>query len=334
VVSFAQFVSEKSGGAFDVTIAPVVDAWGFGATPNAGSVPNRSELEDLRGSIGFQQLKVRMDPPSLQKLNPLLRIDLSSIAKGHGVDRIVDRLAKLGFDDVFVEIGGEVRAVGSKGGDSWTVGIQVPDMIARDFDIAWELAGDAPAAESMATSGDYRNYVEIDGVRYSHTIDPRTLRPVIHHLASVSVLSDRCMESDAWATALNVMGEKQGSQFAEQSGLSALFLVRDGGEFWRTGTGAFRSYTRMPGSAAEQADGDVKQSGNQTWAVLAITFVAFAVLLFAMAVGVIFSGKSISGSCGGIAGTKAEDGSVSCSLCSNPADACKELRDRMQEKVG
>lgn len=332
VVEFALKVSQQSGGAFDITIGPAVDAWGFGPVSNGGSIPTRAELESLRTNVGFKQLDVRMNPPSLRKQNPALRIDLSAIAKGHGVDRVIEKLQAMGYPNVFVEIGGEVRATGSKGEDDWKVGIQVPDMPTNEFDIAWTLAGQSDAAESMATSGDYRNYVEIDGVRYSHTIDPRTLRPIIHDLASVSVISDRCMESDAWATALNVLGEKKGSQLTQDLGISALFLVRDGNVFWRTGTGQFRSYTRAP-QAASSVAGEPKQAGNQTWVVLAITFVAFAVLLFAMAIGVIFSGKSISGSCGGIAGTKSEDGSVSCSVCSNPADACKELRERMQQKA-
>ena len=323
VVSFAQQVAKDTDGAFDITVGPLVNAWNFGPEPRTDSIPTDTKIGELKTNVGYGKLSVRLDPPAVKKSIPGLKIDLSAIAKGHGVDRVVGKLSELGFVSMFVEIGGEVRTVGMKGGQAWKVGIQVPDAAANEFDIAYELTD-----QSMATSGDYRNFIEVDGKRYSHTIDPRTGRPVNHNLASVSVVSDLCMHADAWATALNVLGEEEGVSIASAQKLSALLVSRGEDGFWRIGTGDFDRYSKS-------ASDDLKTAatGNQPWAVLAITFVAFAVLLFAMAVGVIFSGKKISGSCGGIASMESEDGSTSCSLCSNPADACKELRELMQEKA-
>lgn len=323
VVAYAQEVATLTGGAFDVTVGTLVNAWNFGPTERSDSIPTNEKIRELKSMIGYEKLSVRLDPPAIKKSIPGLQIDLSAIAKGHGVDRVVDKLGQLGLTNVFVEIGGEVRTVGMKGNQAWKVGIQVPDAAADQFDIAYELTDQA-----MATSGDYRNYFEIDGKRYSHTIDPRSGRPIEHDLASVSIVSDRCMKSDAWATAINVLGEDKGLEIATQEGVSALLVSRGEDGFWRMGTGPFEAYSRPMEAVAANASAE-----NQPLVVLAITFVAFAVLLFAMAVGVIFSGKKISGSCGGIASQQSEDGSTSCSLCSNPADACKELRERMQEKA-
>ncbi|KAA1258992.1 Thiamine biosynthesis lipoprotein ApbE precursor [Rubripirellula obstinata] len=328
VVAYAQKVAKATDGAFDVTIGPLVNAWNFGPAARTDSVPTDAQIDELSSVVGYENLSVRLDPPAIKKSIAGLQIDLSAIAKGHGVDRVVDRLTELGIANMFVEIGGEVRTVGTKGDQAWKVGIQVPDAAADQFDIAYEMTD-----QSMATSGDYRNYIEIDGKRYSHTIDPRTGRPITHDLASVSIVSDLCMESDAWATAINVLGETKGLAVASEQDLSALLVSRGEDGFWRTGTGDFAAYSRPRESVTENAVADNAVAENQPWVVLAITFVAFAVLLFAMAVGVIFSGKKISGSCGGIASQQSEDGSTSCSLCSNPADACKELRERMQEKA-
>ena len=171
VVQFAQTVSAKTDGAFDITVGPIVNAWGFGPGERTGKAPDPSILEEIKHSVGYEKLSVRLDPPSLRKSIGTLKIDLSSIAKGHGVDRIVKLLAKAGAKNVFVEIGGEVRTSGDKLGEPWKVGINIPDKAAV---IAHAMGGGSGKNESMATSGDYRNYFEAGGKRYSHTIDPRT----------------------------------------------------------------------------------------------------------------------------------------------------------------
>ncbi len=342
VVQTAQSISEKTDGAFDVTVGPLVNAWSFGPGKRTGKPPSDAEISELQKSVGYQNLAFRLSPPAIKKSIPDLKIDLSAIAKGHGVDRVVDYLNANGMENVFVEIGGEVRTSGSKSGRWWKVGIQMPDAESDQWTIAHALStgGDDRA---MATSGDYRNFFEVDGKRYSHTIDPRTGRPVDHELASVSIAAGMCVEADAWATAIDVLGPEKGLETAKREGLHALLISRKDGDFLRTGTGTMAQYTvsdigpdpaRESGEILNEQAGEDQNAAGSPWAILVITTVAFAIVLFAMAIGVIFGRKAISGSCGGIANRTNPDGSVSCGLCSNPADACKELRQRMHSTPG
>ncbi len=324
VVETAQQVSAKTDGAFDITVGPLVNAWNFGPTPRTQVAPTVELIERLRESVGYRKLSVRREPPALKKSIPELKIDLSAIAKGHGVDRVAEFLNELGFEDVFVEIGGEVRTSGSKAGQWWKVGIQMPDAASDQWTIAHSLSTGAGDDQSMATSGDYRNFFEADGVRYSHTIDPRTGRPIEHNLASVSVVTERCGDADAWATALNVLGPDAGLEAAQREKLNALLISRTEDGFVPNGTGTLARYAQTQmATRGETVNGS-------PWATMAITTIAFATILMAMAVGVIFGRKAISGSCGGIANKANDDGSIACGLCSNPADACKELREKMQ----
>ncbi len=333
VVAFSQSIAEKTGGAFDVTVGPLVNAWNFGPDRSKRKVPDVGLLEKLRQSVGFRKLSVRMDPPALKKSVPELGIDLSAVAKGYAVDRVVELLNEQGAENVFVEIGGEVSVSGNKAGQWWKVGIQMPDAATDSVLIAHSLNVGGGNDRSMATSGDYRNYFEVDGKRYSHTIDPRNGMPIEHTVASVTVVSGSCMAADAWATALNVLGPEQALQMAKTEELDVLIVARDQAEasgFQLTGNGALTQYIA---SVDTLVDADApEEQGNGRFTMFLVTAVAFAVLLFAMSVGVLFGQRSISGSCGGINGTKNEDGSVSCSLCSSPSDACRDLRKRMKKQ--
>jgi thiamine biosynthesis lipoprotein len=338
VVAFAQDVADRSRGAFDVTVGPLVNAWGFGPDPRTQEVLDDQTIERLRAYVGHEKLSVRMDPPALRKSVPGLKVDLSAIAKGYGVDRVVQLLNQAGAANVFVEIGGEVRASGSKAGQWWKVGIQRPDATGDQVLIAHPLNTGDGNDQSMATSGDYRNYFEVDGVRYSHTIDPSTGRPIQHSLASVSVVTESCMEADAWATALNVLGPVEGRRLAEAQGLTVLLIHREGGQFVLSGTGALAKYSTSADATNaadrngdDQAKSNESNRSNESIAIALITACAFGLILSAMAIGVMFGRRSISGSCGGLGNVRNGDGSVSCSLCSNPADACKELRRRMEQ---
>ena len=334
VVRFAQDLSVMTDGAFDVTVGPLVNAWSFGPGARTQTVPSQETLDSLTRVIGYKKLEVRLESPALKKSDPGLKVDLSAIAKGHGVDRVVRYLNESGAENVFVEVGGEVGTSGDKAGQWWKVGIQVPDMIDNATMIAHSLSSDDGSDRCMATSGDYRNYYEVDGVRYSHTIDPRTARPVQHSLASVSVVSDSCMKADAWATALSVLGPEDGLKVARREGLSVLVASRGEDAFELVGTGTLAGYSTTTKSKVVRASQTTQSaaSNSSALATVAFTVLAFAMILFAMAIGVIFGRRAISGSCGGLANTTNEDGSTSCSLCSNPADACKELRERMAEK--
>ncbi len=326
VVEYALEVSGKTDGAFDPTVGPLVNLWSFGPEKRNQTVPSDSEIETTRKQIGFQNLEVRKDPPAIRKSIAEIQIDLSAIAKGHGVDRVIDLLSERGAKNVFVEIGGEVRVLGDKAGAPWMVGIQRPDSELNALLVRRPLREAA-----MATSGDYRNRFEIDGQLFSHTIDPRTGRPVTHDLASVTVIARNCMQADAWATAINVLGPDAGLQAAKDNGLDALLVSRIGDSFTLAGTGSLES---VP--VASETSGTAKQEpssvASRVIPMLALTLVVFTVVAASMAVGVIFGRKPISGSCGGLAGTTNDNGTTRCSVCSNPVDGCKELRDRMQKQ--
>ncbi len=230
VVSEAQRVAKLSAGAFDITVGPLVDAWGFGPDP-VTDPPGADAIAALLSENGYQRLEVDAAQHTLRKDRDAIRCDLSAIAKGYAVDRVTHELSRLGLHDFMVEIGGEVRTAGSNmGGGAWRIGIERPEKGPGGLWSAVALRDTA-----MATSGDYRNYYERDGVRISHTIDPRTGYPITHKLASVSVIHPNCMTADALATALSVLGPEDGRQLVEREGLAALFLIRtaDGGfEEW------------------------------------------------------------------------------------------------------
>ncbi len=227
VVSEAQRIAGLSAGAFDITVGPLVDAWGFGPE-TVEDPPDADAIAALMAEFGFQKLEIDPAGRTLQKDSAALRCDLSAIAKGYAVDRVALGLSSLGLVDFMVEIGGEVRAMGrNAAGGAWRIGIERPETGRGDL---WSAVALEDAA--MATSGDYRNYYERDGVRISHTIDPRTGRPIAHRLASVSVIHPSCMTADALATAINVLGPDEGRELVEREGLAALLLIRtDDGEF-------------------------------------------------------------------------------------------------------
>ncbi|MEN8165426.1 MAG: FAD:protein FMN transferase [Acidobacteriota bacterium] len=234
VLAIALEVAEKSGGALDVTVGPLVDAWGFGPDGEV-EPPDDDRIETLRQRVGWHRLALDQEAGTVRKNTEGLRVDLSAIAKGFAVDKVLTGVVELGYEDVMVEIGGEVRTAGlNEVGRPWRIGIERPDEDGRVAGLSFEVSGRA-----LATSGDYRNFREVDGHRISHTIDPRTGRPVDHNLASVSVLAATCIEADAWATALNVLGPFEGVALAEDHRLDALFLVRTDSGFDTTRAGDF-----------------------------------------------------------------------------------------------
>ncbi len=329
VVAASLEIHELSQGAFDITVAPLVDLWSFGPGKRTARPPDPDVVERSLAQIGSRKLSARLEPPAIRKADPGLTIDLSGIAKGHGVDRMIELLGRMGAADVFVEIGGEVRATGDKAGLPWMVGLQQPDIAGAVVAIAHPLRDQA-----VATSGDYRNYFEFEGQRYSHTLDPRTGRPVIHALASVSVFAHDCMRADAWATAISVLGPEQGLRVARELELDALLMIReDSGTVSSIGTGALATVVGPASAPQDLTEPATRNSLLQNWLTVAsIGLVVFAVVLGAMAIGVLFGRRSISGSCGGLANQRNADGETSCSLCSDPGNACRELQEKMQSK--
>jgi thiamine biosynthesis lipoprotein len=242
LLSTTQSVSRATDGAFDVTVAPLVRAWGFGtnATERVAS-PSDADLERLRRSVGYRKLELREAPPALRKVDPELHVDLDGVAPGLAVDLIAERLERLGAGNYLVELGGEVRARGrSHSGRPWRIAVEAPlPGERRPFAIV-ELDGRA-----VSTSGDYRDFREVDGRRVSHTIDPRSGTPVTHGLTSVTVIHSSAAEADAWATALMVLGPESGLALAEQNGLAALFIRRaDDDSLHETSSRAFPAFRR------------------------------------------------------------------------------------------
>jgi FAD:protein FMN transferase len=235
VVELAQSISVLSDGAFDVTVGPLVNLWGFGPETTPFRIPDPQAIADARERVGYEKLRCRSQPPALIKDHPHLYVDLSGIAKGYGVDRIADILDEAGVAAYLAEIGGELRAKGTKPGNKpWRIAVERPRADSREV---YRIVPLEDAA--MATSGDYRNFYEHDGRVYSHTIDPSTGRPVEHRLASVTVITEDCATADGLATALLVLGPERGVELAESLGLAAFFVSRINGEFTHRTTSAF-----------------------------------------------------------------------------------------------
>ena len=233
VLSLALAISSRSQGAFDVTVGPLVNLWGFGPE-DAPEAVDEAVLEETLSRVGFAHLA--LSNGAVAKSNPALEVDFSAIAKGWGVDQLADLLVEKNHQDFLVEIGGEVRASGlNPENQPWRLGIEKPLIGEREVHHVVELKNQA-----MATSGDYRNFVGEGAQRRSHSIDPRTGRPVAHSLASVSVVAADCASADAWATALTVLGPEEGFEIAEKEGIVAFFLVRENdGSFSEKTTAAF-----------------------------------------------------------------------------------------------
>ena len=236
VLHIAHAISTWSDGAFDVTIGPLVNLWGFGPNAIPERVPSPDSIQAAKARVGYKKIHIDLSAPALKKEIPEVYCDLSAIAKGFGVDRIASYLDSLGINRYFIEIGGELRTKGHNHlGQPWRIGIASP---AGQGELQKAIALNNM---SMATSGDYHNYFERDGMRYSHTIDPRTGRPITHALASVTVLHKSCAYADGLATAINAMGPEKGFEFAEKRNLAVFMIVRQGDEFVEKMTSNFEA---------------------------------------------------------------------------------------------
>lgn len=310
VVQTALEISEQTGGAFDVTVGPLVNLWSFGPDKTENQRPSEATIAEVKNQVGYALLEVRTSPPALRKSRADVYVDLSAIAKGFGVDQVADVLDKYHISAYMVEIGGEVRTKGTKpDGEPWRVGIESPNPFGRGLQKTVKLSG-----QSLATSGDYRNFVVIDGKTYSHTIDPRTGWPVDHGIASASVIAESCMLADAYATALMVLGPEEGYNWAKEHDIAALMIVREGDAFIEKPTSAFAQFVPTK----------TEPSMTTTWL---ITVGVFLLAVALMSVGVIFSNRRITGSCGGLAGMKDDRGHTLCDACTNPAPECRGPED-------
>lgn len=239
VIDTARTVSDATGGAFDVTVGPLVNLWGFGPRAAPAAVPRTESIASAKKLVSYQHLEADRQSSRIRKVLPGVYVDLSGIAQGFAVDKIAGLLRSVGVKSYLVEIGGELRAAGvNPDGVPWRVAIERPwgagpgELLDRIISLN---------GMSLATSGDYRKYFKHDGRIYSHIIDPRTGWPASGDLTSVSVIHRSTMHADALATALLVMGREKGAQFSERHGLAVLFVSRNGKSLHEEMTARFRS---------------------------------------------------------------------------------------------
>jgi thiamine biosynthesis lipoprotein len=227
-----QQLSEESDGAFDLTVEPLLNLWGFGPHGTGERVPSAEEIATARGNMGHEHL--RIDGEQLCK-DAAVQIDFNSIAAGYAVDRVTAHLEASGVRRYLVEITGELKALGRKpGGEPWRIAIEAPHDNERVAQRIVELDG-----FGVSTSGDYRNYFERDGKRYSHTLDPLTGAPIDHHLAAVTVVDPSTLRADGLSTVLMVLGPERGLAYAGERNIAAFFVIREGQEFISKSTEAF-----------------------------------------------------------------------------------------------
>ncbi len=220
VMAASEDVYRASEGRFDTTVGPLIELWGFGA-PGATALPSDRQIADAMGQSGHSRV-LSVTAGSVQKRQPQAQVYLAAIGKGYGVDHVGRALEGLGVTDYMVEIGGEIYASGrNPDGLPWQIGIEVPtDRNGGVYDVVG-LSG-----LGLASSGDYRNYFEVNGQRFSHVIDPVTGHPITHKTASATVLAENAMLADAWSTAMLILGRDRGLEIAEDHGIAVLFIDR------------------------------------------------------------------------------------------------------------
>lgn len=225
-------LAQESDGAFDLTLEPLLNLWGFGPQARTEQVPTTEQLAEARRRTGHRHL--RIDGQRLCK-DVNLQLDLNGIAAGYTVDRIVARLRELGVSSYLVEVTGELKAAGKKpDGQPWRIAIEAPRDDQRVAQRVLQLDG-----YGISTSGDYRNYFEEDGIRYSHTLDPQTGAPIRHKLAAVTVADPSTLRADGLSTVLMVLGPERGLAYAERAGIAAFFVTREGEGFVTQASAAF-----------------------------------------------------------------------------------------------
>ena len=234
-VEQALAISAMTDGAFDITVGPLVNLWGFGPDTPTVEPPSDADIAAAEAVVGYHRLHADCAIPALKKDIADLYIDMSGLGKGYAADRVAARLDEDGLSNYLIEVGGELRLRGHNShGDKWAIGIEAPLYDRREPYTVVHLTDTA-----VATSGDYRNYFESGGIHYQHIIDTRTGRPVTHSMASVTVVDGDGSRADALATGLLVLGPDRGMQLAKTQGLAVLFLMRGNGRITEQSSPAF-----------------------------------------------------------------------------------------------
>ncbi len=241
VIELSLLISRLTGGAFDISVGPLVELWGFGASERRQQLPTDEQVAEQLAKVGYQSLKIRQSPAAVRKQKPLLRIDLSAVGKGYAVDLLAEMLNRRKIGNYLVEVGGELRIAGKRNDATlWKIAIEKPLEGVREVKTIFPLTD-----IGLATSGNYRNFYVENGQRYSHTIDPISGQPIRHKLASVTVLDPDCARADALATALMVLGEEKGRILVEQNRIAAYFLIHQDESFIEYSSPAFESFLRQ-----------------------------------------------------------------------------------------
>lgn len=234
-LQIAQDVSYKTQGAFDITVGPLVDLWGFGPEVVQPEVPEAELLSRALEKVNFRALEIKDE--QIRKTSDIA-LDLSAVAKGYAVDRVAEVLKEQGFNNFLVEIGGELRLSGINPRNSkWRIGVESPSGVTGQTQRAIAVTN-----RSVATSGDYRNYFEVEGKRFSHTINPITGMPITHSLASVTVIADNTALADALATGMNVMGPEAAMALARKENIAIYLIVKTDSGFEERHSPAFSAY--------------------------------------------------------------------------------------------
>ena len=242
VLGIAKQIHELTEGAFDPTVGPLVNLWGFGPNYTDQVIPPPESIAQHLTSVGLNHLLLDKQAGTVTRLSDI-QLDLSAVAKGYAVDEVAELLASHGIENYLVEVGGELRLKGLKtNGERWRIAIEKP--------YSGQAVGLGDAVQevlvlenvAVATSGDYRNYFEQEGKRYSHTIDPRTGYPIDHNLASVTVIAQTAARADALATGMMVLGTEGALKLAEQNDLAVYLLVKQADGFESKTTTLFSQY--------------------------------------------------------------------------------------------
>lgn len=240
VGTLARQISTLTGGAFDITVAPLVELWGFGPHRRTTAAPTEHEIVVARHRVDWRALDTRAEPPALRKAGPAVAVDFSSIAKGYAADALGELLAARGAARYFVQVGGDVKTGGAApDGREWRAGIEEPRV--QDTAVACVVG---LSGQALSTSGDYRNFVTLGGKRYGHIIDPRTGRPAESKLAAVSVVHASAAWSSALATAIFVLGPDDGFALARREKFACVFFLREGDVLVRRTTPEFERLVR------------------------------------------------------------------------------------------
>ncbi|PHQ58556.1 MAG: thiamin biosynthesis protein ApbE [Porticoccus sp.] len=237
VLNTAKEVHQLTSGAFDPSVGALVNLWGFGPQNTGNRIPAEADIAAELALVDFNKLQITPDGASIIRSSNIA-LDMSAVAKGYAVDAVAELLEQAGFNNYLVEVGGELRLKGVKvNKDPWRIAIEAPSL-ERGLVQKVLIPGDA----AVATSGDYRNYYEKDGKRYSHTIDPRTGYPLDHQLASVTIIAEKAVFADALATGFMVLGADASLKVAEENKLAVYLLVKEGEVFKSYYSSAFAPF--------------------------------------------------------------------------------------------